>query len=702
MLRGKRRVLLRGQAGSGKTTLVQWLATGAVAGTLGEELAELNHRVPLVLQVRKLARQGNFNPMPEQLVALDGRLCAEQKPIGWVGRVLSGDRGMLLVDGLDEVSEAQRRQILEWLERLLDRYPKVWTLATVRPSAVEPGWLTHLDFQELALSPMGEEHRRRFIGRWHGAILAEVTAGTHTPQELARWRQELTDLESGLMRTLEQSDDLAQITDSPLLCAMVCALNRESDGALPSHRMEIYRDALSMLLVKRDDAKQVTAIEKLKPSESEQLALLRRIAHWLVRNNQVEGERATAIRQIDAALASLPALARQGDAEQVYTHLLNRSGLLAETSTDTFQFIHRTFQDYLAALEFREQGDFGLLTAMAREESWQDVIRMTVGHAPRERAELLRRLIEAGDRAEELGALGSHLTAGQCLPYAQELDGEVRAAVLGRLHGHLSRQPGLLVPGVWRLVGEDLVGVLRQLLAEGVGLDEAQVVRTVGPLGTADALALLGELVTAGVPVVGEVMDQWSNFDHADFVSSVLDHIDPAEEVLQAETSAQLVTLAERRAPRVLITGEGVDLTPITTWPELTELQIGSTGHDLSVIVGTSIRTLHCYSWEPDPGIWQVVGGITRLCVVADQLTLVPSGMSFPQVKELWLLGYVEQLTDIKTFPWLRELTLFPVGPSLDLRKLRHHAELFVHVQAGSDVQIQGREYFEPDRLFVS
>ncbi|WP_457031230.1 NACHT domain-containing protein [Kitasatospora sp. P5_F3] len=704
MLRGKRRVLLRGQAGSGKTTLVQWLATGAVAGTLGEELAELNHRVPLVLQLRKLARQGNFTPRPDELLALDGRLCADQQPSGWAHRVLDSGRAMLLVDGLDEVPESQRQETLGWLERLLDRYPKVWTLATVRPSAVEPDWLAHLDFEELALSPMGEEHRRHFIGRWHGAILAELTSVAHSPQERARWQQELADLERGLLRTLEQSDDLAQITDSPLLCAMVCALNRDSDGALPSHRMEIYRDALSMLLVKRDDAKQVGVAEKLKPSESEQLALLRRIAHWLVRNNQVEGERATAIKQIGAALTSLPALARQGDAEQVYTHLLNRSGLLAETSTDTFQFIHRTFQDYLAALEFREQGDFGLLTAMANEEAWQDVLRMTVGHSgARDRAELLRRLIEAGDRAGGRDRLGLHLAAGACLPYAQELGAETRAAVLDRLHGHLVRDPSLLELGGWVLVGEDLVEVLRAMLAEGVALDAVDVAHTVGPLGSHDALALLGELATGGSwKSANAVLAQWSNFEAADFASSVFDHIDLTVHAPPVSTSAQLVVAADRRLTQIAVKAEGVDLSPIARWPELISLQVNAQAYDLSVITGTSIRSLSCYDvGEFTPDTWRALGEIIRLVVGAEVLASAPTGLVLPQVRRLALFVGEEQSIDVELFPGLSELMIYPDGEQLDLSGIRHRTNLSVVVRAEENLEILGREHFEPDRLTV-
>src|SRR5690606_2936958 len=48
LLADRPRILLRGEAGAGKTTLVWWLAAHTSAGTLGPELADLNHLVPFV------------------------------------------------------------------------------------------------------------------------------------------------------------------------------------------------------------------------------------------------------------------------------------------------------------------------------------------------------------------------------------------------------------------------------------------------------------------------------------------------------------------------------------------------------------------------------------------------------------------------------------------------------------------------------
>jgi hypothetical protein len=76
-----------------------------------------------------------------------------------------------------------------------------------------------------------------------------------------------------------------------------------------------------------------------------------------------------------------------------------------------------------------EDLDFDLLAANAHHDQWSDVIRMAVAHGrPAERARLLRKIIDRGDREPGHGTR-LHLLAMACLEHATELDPQVRAAV---------------------------------------------------------------------------------------------------------------------------------------------------------------------------------------------------------------------------------------------------------------------------------
>ncbi|MFE9426626.1 tetratricopeptide repeat protein [Kitasatospora sp. NPDC006697] len=471
LLKDRRRVLLRGQAGSGKTTLLQWLAVNAVSGTLVGELAELNYRVPFLLRLRSMFQLRNLQPLPAEFLAMDRSPVAEAQPVGWAERLFASGRAILLIDGLDEIPQESRDEAGEWLADLLQRHPNCFTLVTVRPTGVPADWLHHQRFEELMLCPMDDWDRSRFVERWHQAALAaeQAAADDLTAAEHAALETRFREMTEALRRALKQSPELDQITDSPLLCAMICALHREWEGGLPSRKMEVYESALDMLLLRRDKQRRVAVPESRQLGREEQLALLQRMAAWLVLNGQHEGGHEDALRQIDQVLPSLPAARGTLGGEQVLRHLVERTGLLTETSVATFEFVHRTFQDYLAAREFMEDRDFGLLAERSADEQWADVVRMAVGHCShRDRALLLRRLLAVADgQQDERRARWIRLIAAGCLPYASVLDEAVRGEVLERLRPMLLRYPqeadARFEPREWQAlyaVGEDLLPLL--------------------------------------------------------------------------------------------------------------------------------------------------------------------------------------------------------------------------------------------------
>ncbi|MFJ5851023.1 NACHT domain-containing protein [Streptomyces sp. NPDC092903] len=70
-LAGRQRTVVMGDAGSGNTTLLQWLAISAARRSLPSLLEHLNGNVPVVLPLRSLASRSSF-PRPEDLLAAVG------------------------------------------------------------------------------------------------------------------------------------------------------------------------------------------------------------------------------------------------------------------------------------------------------------------------------------------------------------------------------------------------------------------------------------------------------------------------------------------------------------------------------------------------------------------------------------------------------------------------------------------------------
>ncbi|CDR08851.1 large ATP-binding protein [Streptomyces iranensis] len=527
LLADRPRILLRGEAGAGKTTLVWWLAAHSGAGTLGPELADLNHLVPFVVPLRSIRAQGRPFPKPAEL-PLAAELQVDNPPEGWARRVLESGRGLLLVDGLDEVPRKDRTDAASWLSEVLHRYPKTRCIVTVRPMAVEKRWLTEEGFDELRLLPMRDPDIREFVAAWHRAAVG--------------CRNELAELERELNQQLDRNLALRDLARTPLLCAVICALHHRNRGLLPDNRWALYRSALAMLLGSRDTQRKIGAAEGITLSVEQQQQLLQRIAVWLVRGGQTQLSHEDAIAQITLALKGMARVRKSATPDQLLIHLLNRSGLLQQRDGDAIQFIHRTFQDYLAAKEFHESGSLNEMLRHAAEEDWQDVIRLMAGHCGRGQTEtIVENLIAQGDAVDDHGKrVDLYVLAAHCAfesAYFEDRD-EVE-----------ERLRRLMPPGqedVAKLVslGPDLLPLLPG--PDGLSAEEAAtVVQTAAGVAGREAMEIMQRFTVRGEGIVRyHLAANWGKFPIQDYAQEVLSRI-PTKDipVLEVDSLEKLVQL---------------------------------------------------------------------------------------------------------------------------------------------------------------
>ncbi|MFD5555430.1 NACHT domain-containing protein [Streptomyces sp. NPDC127068] len=710
------RVLLRGVAGSGKTTLVQWLAVSATRATPDGPLAHLYDLVPFVLPLRTLTRHGERLPGPERFLEAIGSPLAGAQPQGWADHVLTSGRALVLVDGIDEVPDAERDRTRAWLGDLVSAYPGNRWLVTSRPSAVRENWLADEGFTELTLSPMSRTHVDSFIHRWHSA----ARHGTDAPTTAL-----LDSYERQLLTAVTTKPDLGRLATNPLMCGLICALHRDRRGYLPHGRKELYEAALAMLLARRDRERDVLATVGLELRQEPQTQLLQRLAYWLIRNGRTELDRDRAEAIIGEALPAVPEAAALGDARTVFAHLLLRSGLLLEPSPGAVTFVHRTFQDYLGARRAVEEWDIGLLTRHAADDQWEDVIRMAVGHArPRERAEILDGLVTAGDRATE-GRDRSriHLLAAACLEHATELDPAVRERVGERLNA--------LIPPPNPEAARELaaVGPLVLDLLPGPGelgaMESRMVVITASHVESEAAIPFLARYAhVSSLSLRSQLAWAWHRFDTSRYATEVIAHLAPEGLYFSVRSEAELQALGElggrpgvqlggdigadaiashisRYQPRelrilnhpslsglqclrgaeklrsLLIQGcdELLDLSALTALPALRRLDYTSdlyrppweSFEALGELDELTVWALHP---EMSPDDWEVVGAVrhlTELGLSADLLMAMPDTFALPKLRRLVLYyarheSRVDVSSFVSRFPRLAQLRI----PSMD------------------------------------
>jgi NACHT domain len=503
------KLFLRGEAGSGKTTMLQWLAVRAARGDFPERLAAWNGTMPFLIRLRRYV--GKDLPSPEGFLSEIGRHIAADMPEGWVHRLLRDGRALILVDGVDELPASQRRLVRDWLAELVGTFPEARYVVTSRPGAAAGEWLDGQGFDAAEVQPMTWPDVREFVRHWHAAFRSE-SAREERDAELA-------DCEHKLLDALYARRHLRLLATSPLLCAMTCALNLDRRTQLPDERMELYSIALDMLLERRDIERQIGEAGP-RLSKTSKMLLLEDLAYRLIRNGWSDAPKDRVAEWITHRLASMPKADADGGLA-VLSGLIERSGLIREPVAGRIDFVHRTFQEYLAAHAAVNDDQTGELLRNAHDDQWREVVIMAAGHAqPRQRDELLRGMLARAGKEQRNRQVLQTLTVA-CLETSPQLDQALHATIQAVAESLLPPR-SLRQAEILSRIGEPLLDLLAGRPPRGAR-QSAATVRAASLVGGDAALKIIALCAGAGGRSVRtELLRAWPLFNPEEYARLVL------------------------------------------------------------------------------------------------------------------------------------------------------------------------------------
>ncbi|MEV0994235.1 NACHT domain-containing protein [Nonomuraea sp. NPDC050202] len=566
-LGGGRRMLLRGEAGSGKSTLLRWLAITAARGAFEGELSEWNGCVPFLVKLRSHADRDL--PRPEQLLDLTAGALAGLMPSGWAHRQLASGRALLMIDGVDELTGAQRKAIKPWLRGLLAEFPEIRVVVTSRPPAAGASWLDEEGFAPAFLERMTPSDVRALIAHWHEAI--------RNSPDLPCPPEHLPVVEARLLAHLDSAPHLRALAATPLLASMLCALNLDRASQLPPDRMGLYAAALEMLLERRDAERVIPSYDEVRLNRSQKLQVLQELAWQLSVTNRVELAKPAALAWVDRVVATMPRV--QATGAQVLDYLLDRSGVIREPVEGRIDFVHRSVQEYLTARAAAEVGDVEPLVLNAHRDQWRDVVVMAAGHANGPvREELLGGLLSRMS-AEPRHARRVKIVVAACLETLPSVPGRVREAVDKCLHDLIPPRDTAAARSL-ALAGQV---VLDRLPKDLRGLSPAAAracVRTAWLVNGPEALALLAGYAVCDRPEArNELARGWAYFEPNLYAERVLSAMPTQPEHLFVNTPGQLNAVRELPPQRCITVNpatEVLDLSPLLRHRDsLAELVLG-------------------------------------------------------------------------------------------------------------------------------
>jgi formylglycine-generating enzyme required for sulfatase activity len=500
------RLVLLGDPGGGKSTLVNFVGLCLARAALGEHgwLERLGAAWP----------HGALTPIRVVLREFAAWLAAQPQPpnhgdaallwdwlehttrsaplVAWLRAEVSGGRALLLLDGLDEVpSDAQGQPLARVRETLLALKAAAGAsrvLVTCRvldyqqPQRQLAGWPGE------TIIPFSDDLRQEFIGRWY-AVLAEL--GRLPNGDAAT-------LCERLRAEVRARPELRRLAGNPLLLTMMTLLHAY-EGRLPDERVRLYEKCIEFLLLRwrpeHGEPALRAQLDLPEWSESDLGRLLDRLgfaAH--TRGVSGDGESgadlpyAVLIETARAFFAGYDAERAFGRAE-TFCRYVSRfgNGVLQKFGPDTYRFPHRTFQEYLAARRLTGDGDWGageaefVERALARAGTgpqWREALllaasRLVVLHEQiRPAADLAEALLDEHPERTPAWARGATL-AGEVL-------GEVGKERLSRL--------GVKRAAQWERTQAALVTVLEHQDSAGQAL-----IPTIERVRAGYALAQLGD-----------------------------------------------------------------------------------------------------------------------------------------------------------------------------------------------------------------
>lgn len=416
--RTTKRLLLLGDAGSGKTTTLRYAAlrladayrqqNPALLADAETGLGLVVQVVPLPLYVRlthfaitlpddlkhlPLAERQRYTGMPPELFLtwLDQeatKVCGA--PAGWLAAQLTrpGSHVLLLLDGLDEAGDEQRRaNLARLITNLANAYPDHRYVVASR-TAGYGGRVLLPDFLERHINPLNTEEAQAVVRKWFGAV------SQHQADQPGGPLAQATTQASLLWSAIERSPRLGEMATNPLLLTAM-ALLQYNNVRLPDQRARLYEELVKLLLKVWREKQIADGMPVV--TEAQLAAEQRRIAWLALQMQQQPGQvREVALKQAQAWLSPLYIerfkIGREEADERVataLTHLTVDSGLI-QCRDNRYCFAHYTLQEYLAAwaldaLDERTTAavlfpSVQFLLEQCHDARWRETLLLAVGH----------------------------------------------------------------------------------------------------------------------------------------------------------------------------------------------------------------------------------------------------------------------------------------------------------------------------------
>ena len=415
------KLVILGDPGSGKTTLVRFLALKhAMALQRGTEDDSGIGPVyfPILIRIADYAEseayqtQGLSDFLNEYYRRLE---CPQAGLVDLLETELKNGKCLILLDGLDEiVSSDIRRKIVKQIEEFVRRHDDAQNrfvvtsrIAGYRSAALLP------PFVHYTVRDMNDEQVQRFLEKWCLAVETAQTPDVSIEIRKLSAKREV----DGITSAIERSPGVRRLAVNPLLLRTLALIHR-TGAQLPQKRIELYKLAADTLARTWRTAQGVA--ESALVRDEFLTPMLGALAYWMHEHKPTGiateqevyvqlGKEWARVRHIKDWDPDEPDPEIVTEIQLFLQAVREHTGLFVERAPQRYGFMHLTFEEYYAArhLVRNSRKRSKLIRHHLHDPRWEEPILLALGFVgmdfPQDAAELLETSVLAqGETAEEL------------------------------------------------------------------------------------------------------------------------------------------------------------------------------------------------------------------------------------------------------------------------------------------------------------
>ncbi|MBD2124178.1 NACHT domain-containing NTPase [Trichocoleus sp. FACHB-262] len=216
------KLMILGKPGAGKTTFLKHLAIQCIGGEFQSD------RVPIFITLKDFAEadeKPNLLTYIERLLSLGSE--GDRPNASSLHNILHAGKVLILLDGLDEIKEADSSRVLRQIREFSERYSQNQFVITCRIAAQD---YIFEQFTEVEIADFDDKQINEFANNWFDSKGGALRA-------------------SQFLTKLKEDSPIRELTSNPLLLTLLCLVYEES-SKFPTSRISLYEQGIEQLLRK--------------------------------------------------------------------------------------------------------------------------------------------------------------------------------------------------------------------------------------------------------------------------------------------------------------------------------------------------------------------------------------------------------------------------------------------------------------------